>query len=62
MGWEMTRRTDLIRYKKFTTSAYLWPWKGGVKDGKGVEDYRNLFPIPANDIVANRNLVQNPGY
>jgi hypothetical protein len=34
----------------------------GVKDGKGVEDFRNLFPIPANDIVANRNLVQNPGY
>jgi hypothetical protein len=62
LGWEMTRRTDLVRYNKFTTAAYLWPWKGGVKDGQGVEDYRNLYPIPAKDIIANPNLVQNPGY
>ncbi|SIQ54565.1 Starch-binding associating with outer membrane [Chryseobacterium sp. RU37D] len=62
LGWEMTRRTDLVRYGKFTTGAYLWPWKGGIKDGKAVEDYRNLYPIPAKDIVANPNLIQNPGY
>ena len=62
LGWEMTRRTDLIRYGKFTSASYLWPWKGGVKDGKGVQEFRNLFPIPAADITANRNLVQNPGY
>lgn len=62
LGWEMTRRTDLIRYGKFTTAAYLWPWKGGVKDGQAVEDYRNLYPIPAKDIIANPNLVQNTGY
>ena len=62
LGWEMTRRTDLIRYGKFTTAAYLWPWKGGVKDGQAVGDYRNLYPIPAKDLVANPNLIQNPGY
>ena len=62
LGWEMTRRTDLIRYGKFTTASYLWPWKGGVKNGQAVEDYRNLYPIPAKDIIANPNLVQNPGY
>lgn len=62
LGWEMTRRTDLIRYGKFTTASYLWPWKGGVKDGQAVEDYRNLYPIPAKDIIANPNLVQNTGY
>ena len=62
LSWEMTRRTDLIRYGKFTSASYLWPWKGGVKDGKGVQEFRNLFPIPAADITANRNLVQNPGY
>lgn len=62
LGWEMTRRTDLIRYGKFTTASYLWPWKGGVKDGQAVEDYRNLYPIPAKDIIANPNLQQNPGY
>lgn len=62
LSWEMTRRTDLIRFGKFTTSAYLWPWKGNVKDGVAVADYRNLFPIPNNDLVVNYNLVQNPGY
>ncbi|WP_297986497.1 RagB/SusD family nutrient uptake outer membrane protein [uncultured Chryseobacterium sp.] len=62
LGWEMTRRTDLIRYGKFTTASYLWPWKGGIKDGDAVADYRNLYPIPAKDLVANPNLVQNTGY
>ncbi|UWX62308.1 RagB/SusD family nutrient uptake outer membrane protein [Chryseobacterium oranimense] len=62
LGWEMTRRTDLIRYGRFTTGSYLWPWKGGIKDGKSVEDFRNLYPIPAKDIIANPNLIQNPGY
>lgn len=62
LSWEFTRRTDLVRFGKFTSASYLWPWKGGVKDGKSVENFRNLFPIPANDIIANRNLIQNPGY
>lgn len=62
LGWELTRRTDLVRFGKFTTGAYLWPWKGNVKDGTAVGEYRNLYPIPAKDIVANPNLVQNPGY
>ncbi|MBH1959212.1 MAG: RagB/SusD family nutrient uptake outer membrane protein [Flavobacteriia bacterium] len=62
LSWEMTRRTDLVRFGKFTSSAYLWPWKGNVKDGIAVAEYRNLFPIPNNDLVVNPNLVQNPGY
>lgn len=62
LSWEMTRRTDLIRFGKFTTGDYLWPWKGGVKDGTSVSSYRNLYPIPSKDIVANPNLTQNPGY
>ncbi|MBA2249746.1 MAG: RagB/SusD family nutrient uptake outer membrane protein [Chitinophagaceae bacterium] len=60
--WEGFRRTDLIRYGKFTTSTYLWPWKGGVKDGRSVEDFRNIYPIPSSDVAANSNLTQNPGY
>ena len=60
--WEATRRTDLIRYGRFTNATYLWPWKGGVKEGRAVEDFRNLYPIPASDLVANPNLVQNAGY
>ncbi|MBC6989098.1 MULTISPECIES: RagB/SusD family nutrient uptake outer membrane protein [Hymenobacter] len=62
MFWEATRRTDLIRYGRFTTAAYLWPWKGGVAAGVAVPDTRNLFPIPAADLSVNSNLVQNPGY
>lgn len=60
--WEMHRRTDLIRFKKFTTSAYLWTWKGGTKTGVAVSDNLNLFPIPAADVIANPNLKQNIGY
>jgi len=62
MVWEGKRRTDLIRYNRFTTSAYLWPWKGGVKDGVAVASTRNLYPLPSAEINTNPNLVQNPGY
>lgn len=60
---EAFRRTDLIRFKKFTSSAYVWPWKGGIKGGTSVSDKFNLFPIPASDVAANpQNLTQNEGY
>ena len=54
--WECTRRTDLIRYDKFTTSSYLWQWKGGVKDGRAVNSKYNIYPIPTTDLTANPNL------
>jgi len=60
--WEGKRRTDLIRFDKFTTGAYLWPWKGGVASGRSVESFRNLYPIPAPELNANPKLKQNPGY
>lgn len=60
--WEGFRRTDLIRYGRFTTSSYLWPFKGGAKAGVAVPDYRNIYPIPSQDQAANPNLKQNPGY
>lgn len=60
--WEGHRRTDLIRFGKFTGSDYLWPWKGKAKDGVATPSYRNLFPIPAADISANPTLKQNDGY
>ena len=59
---ECWRRNDLVRFGQFTTSAYLWQWKGNDFNGKAVEDYRNLFPIPDSDRLANSNLVQNEGY
>jgi hypothetical protein len=59
--WEAHRRTDLIRFGEFTT-GYDWPYKGGVVDGTDVATTYDLMPIPYDDIVANPNLVQNPGY
>lgn len=59
--WEGTRRIDLVRYGLFTENT-VWPWKGGVKEGRPTESFRNIFPIPASDLAANPNLVQNPGY
>jgi hypothetical protein len=60
--WEGFRRTDLIRYNQFTTNAYLWAWKGGIRGGTAVDDKFKIYPIPTTDIVANPNLVQNTGY
>ena len=60
--YEGQRRTDLVRYGKLTGSTYNWPWKGSVAGGRSVADYFNVYPIPADDIGANENLVQNSGY
>lgn len=60
--WEGFRRTDLIRYNRYWEGTYLWPWKGGVKNGTAFSSNRTLFPIPSNQLVANPNLRQNPGY
>jgi len=59
--WECTRRTDLIRYNKFTTANYLWQWKGGVKNGTAVDSKYNVYPIPTSDLTANPNL-KNDNY
>lgn len=60
--WEGHRRTDLIRFGKFTGGSYLWPWKGNVKEGAATESFRDLFPIPSADLGANPTLKQNTGY
>jgi len=60
--WEGHRRTDLIRYGLLTSSTYLWPWKGGVSSGTGVDSKYNIFPVPSTNLSANSNLTQNTGY
>ena len=60
--WEGHRRTDLIRFGKFTGGTYLWPWKGKVAAGAATESFRDLYPIPSNDLGANPTLKQNTGY
>lgn len=60
--WEGHRRTDLVRFDSFSDSEYVWPWKGAVKEGKSTSGKYDLFPIPADDMGANPELTQNPGY
>jgi hypothetical protein len=60
--FEGQRRMDLVRYGYFTSNQYLWDWKGGQKAGTAVNSIYNICPIPASDLNANNNLVQNPGY
>lgn len=60
--WEAFRRTDLIRFGKYSGNDYTWEFKNGTFPGSAVPQYRELFPIPASDIGANPNLTQNPGY
>lgn len=60
--WEGFRRTTLIRFDRFTSGTFLWPFKGGVQSGQALADHLRLFPIPSDDLLVNDNLVQNPGY
>ena len=60
--WEGHRRTDLIRFGKFSSTTYNWPWKGGVAGGNSTDAKFKIFPIPSSDIAANPNLIQNTGY
>lgn len=62
LNFEGVRRQDLIRFGKFTGGSYLWPWKGGVKDGTSIPSYYNVFPIPDTALQSNTNLTQNTGY
>lgn len=60
--WEGHRRTDLIRFDKFT-SNYAWPWKNGVYTGTtNISNIYKIFPIPSAELTANPNVKQNPGY
>jgi starch-binding outer membrane protein, SusD/RagB family len=60
--WEGQRRSDLIRYGRFTGGAYLWTWKGGSATGVATDAFRDLYPLPAAQLVANPKLKQNTGY
>ena len=62
LNLEGQRRTDLIRFGRFTGSTYLWPWKGNALNGASIPATYNVFPIPSTALQANPNLTQNPGY
>ncbi|WP_026903277.1 RagB/SusD family nutrient uptake outer membrane protein [Pedobacter glucosidilyticus] len=56
--WEGTRLFDLFRKRKLETLRTL---TSKVQDGRPF-NYNYLLPIPANELVVNKNLTQNPGY
>ncbi len=60
--FEAQRRTDLVRFGSFSSGTYVWAWKGGTMAGTALATGRDLYPLPANVLVANPNLKQNPGY
>ncbi len=62
MYWENTRRSDLIRFGKFTGGSYNWSWKNNILAGGSIPEHMNLFPIPSNVITAQPEFKQNPGY
>ena len=62
MYWENTRRSDLIRFGKFTGASYVWSWKNNIQKGGSIPSYMNLYPIPSNVIAAQPEFVQNEGY
>lgn len=53
------RRSDLIRFKRYTGSSYLWSWKGGVYTGASIPETRALYPVPYQYVAT---VGQNPGY
>ncbi|MNS81919.1 SusD family protein [compost metagenome] len=52
--WEGNRRTDLVRFKKYTAPR--------AEKNFVTPDYKILLPIPLSAIEANSTLTQNPGY
>ena len=59
--WEGHRRTDRIRFDRYSDEG-VWAWKGGIQQGQTTGAFRDLYPIPASELVANPNLSQNDGY
>ena len=53
LAWEYHRRQDLIRFGQYTKA-----WR--FKDAS--QPFRNLYPIPNDQLSLNPNLKQNPGY
>ncbi len=51
--WELTRRTDLLRFGVFNVIWQYKPTDAPMYD---------VYPIPTADLSANPNLIQNPGY
>jgi len=54
LSWEAVRRQDLVRFGKYTTTV--------TTDGRESAPFRNVYPIPHDVVLLNKNLTQNKGY
>lgn len=59
---EATRRQDLIRFGRYNNAFRFHPADPADNLGPNGINHLNVFPIPATQINANKNLQQNPGY
>lgn len=57
-SWEAWRRNDLIRFGKFEIE---YPLPNDVLT-MNKDITRRIYPIPANELILNSKLIQNPGY
>lgn len=57
--WEGHRRSDLVRFGKYTGDSYLWSWKGGVYEGSSIPASRAVYAIPFQYVST---IGQNAGY
>ena len=57
LTWESCRRTDLIRYRLYSSSEYLWPFKGGdSREGQSFPASMEVFPYPYDYIDTNPGI------
>jgi len=56
-AWEDVRRTDLVRFGKYTAARSYPPKPADASDNHTI-----ILPIPINQLNTNKNLKQNPGY
>lgn len=55
MYMECIRRTDLIRFGKYT-SGKTWQWKGGTLEGKDTDDRFAFLPVPEAELSVNPDM------
>ncbi len=61
LAYECHRRTDRVRFGEFTDKG-LWQLKGRADEGAETPAWRNIYPLPSAEIIANPKLNQNPNY
>jgi hypothetical protein len=61
LALECHRRTDRVRFDQFTAQG-TWQLKGRNDEGVTTPAFRNIYPLPSAEIIANTKLEQNPEY